>query len=285
MKKLPSPVVNDIQEITTTSKRKRLHKTSYPHLSNELQCILNGYQDYNDNNGNALSVANVKITNELSIALKKHYASPPIDLKFIDDLRTSSPNVCPMCGSLKTGTLDHLFPKDDYPCFAVYSKNLVPACDCNSKRNTNLTDGNKRILHPYYDPFLDQRLLSCTIAQDPKFPKAKIEIAYVLPSHPEIESIKYHADKVVIPSGIINWLEGEWDTTTQNPSLKIQTIPLCNIPTVADFSRYLEDALNRFDQSYSTPNNWFSIFIYGILNSPEVVQFLYTKHNLIYPDA
>ena len=283
MKKLPSPTVNDIQKITTTSQRHRLRRTSYPHLRNELQCILNGYQNYHANNGNALSVANVNITNELSIALKKHYASPPTDLKFIDDLRASSPNVCPMCGSLKTGTLDHLFPKDDYPCFAVYSKNLVPACDCNSKRKTNLTDGNKRILHPYYDLFLDQRLLSCTIAQDPQFPKATIEIAYVLPQHLEIDSIKYHTEKVVLPSGIINWLEGEWDTTTQNPSLKIQTLPSANIPTVADFSRYLNDALNRYDQSYSTPNNWFSIFIHGILNSQGVVQFLYTKHNLIYP--
>lgn len=276
-------MVNDAQKITATSQRKKLHRTSFPHLRNELQSILNGYQNYATNNGNALSVANVDITNDLSIALKKHYASPPTDLKFIDDLRASSPNVCPMCGSLKTGTLDHLFPKDDYPCFAVYSKNLVPACDCNSKRRTNLTDGNKRILHPYYDLFLNQRLLSCTIAQDPRFPKAKIEIAYVLPQHLEIDSIKYHTEKVVLPSGIINWLEGEWDTTTQKPSLKIQTLPSTNIPTITDFSRYLTDALNRYDQSYSTPNNWFSIFVHGILNSQGVVQFLYTKHNLIYP--
>ena len=276
-------MVNDAQKITATSQRKKLHRTSFPHLRNELQSILNGYQNYATNNGNALSVANVDITNDLSIALKKHYASPPTDLKFIDDLRASSPNVCPMCGSLKTGTLDHLFPKDDYPCFAVYSKNLVPACDCNSKRRTNLTNGNKRILHPYYDLFLNQRLLSCTIVQDPRFPKAKIEIAYVLPQHLEIDSIKYHTEKVVLPSGIINWLEGEWDTTTQKPSLKIQTLPSTNIPTITDFSRYLTDALNRYDQSYSTPNNWFSIFVHGILNSQGVVQFLYTKHNLIYP--
>ncbi|HDU8309354.1 hypothetical protein [Morganella morganii] len=283
MKKLPSPAVNDTQKITATSQRRRLNKTSYPHLHNELQSILTGYQNYDANNGNALSVAKVNITNELSIALKKHYASPPTDLKFIDDLRASSPNVCPMCGSLKTGTLDHLFPKDDYPCFSVYSKNLVPACDCNSKRKTNLTDGNKRILHPYYDFLLNQRLLSCNITQDSQFPKAKIEIAYVLPQHLEIDSIKYHTEKVVLPSGIINWLEGEWDTTTQNPSLKIQTLPSANIPTITDFSEYLNDALNRYDQSYSTPNNWFSIFIHGVLNSQGVVQFLYTKHNLIYP--
>ncbi|OBT16292.1 hypothetical protein A9264_11675 [Vibrio sp. UCD-FRSSP16_10] len=283
MKKLPAPVVNDTVKITATSQNTRLDRTSYPYLSNQLQAILNGYQNYDANDGNALLVANVNITNNLSSALKKHYASPPSDLKFIDELRASSPNVCPMCGSLKTGTLDHLFPKDDYPWFAVYSKNLVPACDCNSKRGKNLKGVSKRILHPYYDLILNQRLLSCSIVQDPQFPNAKIKIDYVLPQHPEINSIKYHAEKVVIPSGIINWLEGEWDTTTQNPSSKIQTLPLANIPTVADFSRYLNDALNRYDQSYSTPNNWFSIFIHGILNSQGVVRFLYSKHNVMYP--
>ncbi|WP_394189177.1 hypothetical protein [Pseudoalteromonas atlantica] len=283
MKKLSLPAVNDTQKITATSQSARLHRTSYPHLSNQLQIILNGYQNYHANSGNALSVANVTITNDLSTALKKHYASPPADLKFIDELRASSPNVCPMCGSLKTGTLDHLFPKDDYPWFAVYSKNLVPACDCNSKRRTNLTNGNKRILHPYYDLFLNQRLLSCSITQDPLFPKAKIEIDYVLPHHAEINSIKYHTEKVVLPSGIINWLEGEWETTTLNPSSKIQTLPLANIPTIEDFSRYLNDALNRYDQSYSTPNNWFSIFIHGVLNSAGVLRYLFDKHNSIYP--
>lgn len=283
MKKLPLPAVNDTLKITATSQSARLHRTSYPHLSNQLQTILNGYQNYDANNGNPLSIANLTITNDLSTALKKHYASPPADLKFIDELRASSPNVCPMCGSLKTGTLDHLFPKDDYPWFAVYSKNLVPACDCNSKRGKNLTGVNKRILHPYYDLFLDQRLLSCSIVPDPQFPKAKIEINYVLPQHAEIRSIEYHTEKVVLPSGIINWLEGEWDTTTQNPSSKIQTLPLANIPTVVDFTRYLHDALTRYDQSYSTPNNWFSIFIHGVLNSAGVLGYLFDTHNSIYP--
>lgn len=73
---------------------------------------------------------------------------------------------CPMCGSLHSGTLDHIFPQSDYPEFAVFSRNLVPACKCNSKRQNDLLgDGQgERILHPYYDVCLGERLLSarCT---------------------------------------------------------------------------------------------------------------------------
>lgn len=283
MKKLPVPTVNDAQKTTATSENTRLNKTSYPILRNELRNILSGYQDYDLKNGNPLTVLNVNITAGLSTALKKHFDSPPVDLKFINELRASSPNVCPMCGSLKTGTLDHLFPRDNYPCFAIFSNNLVPACDCNNKRKTNLMTANKRILHPYYDQFLTQRLLSCKITPDPIFPRAKIEIDYVLPNHAEIDSIKFHTEKVVLPSGIINWLEGEWDTTTQIPSAKIQTLPLGNISTIADFSLSLNDALARYDTSYGTPNNWFSIFIHGVLHSNGVMPFLHAKHNLMYP--
>ena len=175
------PSVDDTSKITLNSNNSRLGRTSYPHLRNQLQQVINGYTDYDANSGNAHTVSAVTISDDLKAGLKSNYKSPPKDLKFINEIRNSSPNVCPMCGSLKTGTNDHIFPKEDYPWFAVYSKNLVPACDCNSKRGQNLIDGNKRILHPYYDRFLTQRLLSCKLTPNVAFPKAVITIDYVNP--------------------------------------------------------------------------------------------------------
>lgn len=280
---MPLPNVNDQDKTTLISKNSRLGKTSYPYLKNQLQDILNGYVDYDTSHGNAHAVKTVKICDNLISGLKSNYKSPPKDLKFFDDIRKSSPSVCPMCGSLKTGTLDHLFPKEDYPWFSVYSKNLVPACDCNSKRGRNLISGNKRILHPYYDQFLTQRLLSCKITANTAFPKAKIVIDYADPTHPEAINIQFHTEKVVLPSGLIGWLEGEWDTTTLDPSSKIHALPLNNIATFQEFNQYLNDVLRRYDQAYSTPNNWFSIFIHGIINSVGCSQWLYTKHNQMFP--
>ncbi|WP_143314001.1 hypothetical protein [Colwellia sp. UCD-KL20] len=280
---MPLPNINDIDKITSNSNNERLGKTSYPHLQNQLPQIIAGYTDYDVKNGNPHTVNAVAIANDLKEGLKSNYKSPPKDLKFINEIRTSSPNVCPMCGSLKTGTLDHLFPKEDYPWFSVYSKNLVPACDCNSKRGQNLTDGHKRILHPYYDQFLTQRLLSCKFTTNANWPHAKVVIDYVNPTHQEADSIQYHTEKVVLPSGLIGWLEGEWDTATLSPFSKIQTLPLENIATLQEFKRYLEDAMSRHDRAYGTPNNWFSIFIHGILNSAGCAAWLHTKHNQIFP--
>ena len=276
------PVVDDASKITLNSNNSRLGKTSYPYLQNQLQQILNGYADYDAKSGNAHTVNAVVINNDLRSGLKSNYKSPPKDLKFINDIRTSSPNVCPMCGSLKTGTLDHLFPKDDYPWFSVYSKNLVPACDCNSKRGTNLKNGNQRVLHPYYDQFLTDRLLSCNIIENTNYPNAKITIAYVDPTHQEAENIKFHTEKIVLPSGIIGWLEGEWDTSTLSPFLKIQTLPQENIATLHEFNLYLNDAMTRYDRAYGTPNNWFSIFIHGIISSAGCAAWLHTKHNQLF---
>lgn len=276
------PSVDDLQLITANSRNTRLHQTSYPHLKNELATILNGYDDYHANRGNAFNVSPVNVSESLCIGLKKNYKSPPKDLKFIQNVRKSSPNVCPMCGSLKTGTVDHLFPQDDYPWFSVYSKNLVPACDCNSKRKTNLTDGNKRILHPYYDQVLNQRLLSCEVTPIQNFPKAEFTIKYVLPEHPEIDSIKYHVEKVVLPSGLISWAEGEWETTAQIPSSKIHTLPLEKVETIEIFESCLQGALDRYDRAYATPNNWFSIYFHGLLTSEGVTQFLFDLHNDMY---
>jgi len=50
--------------------------------------------------------------------------------------------------------------KTDFPAFAIFGRNLVPACKCNSKRSTLLIGPNpgERILHPYYDDVLGERL-------------------------------------------------------------------------------------------------------------------------------
>ncbi|MBH9742077.1 hypothetical protein CJ419_20630 [Vibrio navarrensis] len=33
--------------------------------------------------------------------------------------------------------MDHFLPQADYPEWIIYSRNLVPACDCNSKRRND----------------------------------------------------------------------------------------------------------------------------------------------------
>ncbi len=284
MKYLPIPGVNDVHSTTEMSENEALHRTSYPYLRMALPDILRGYQHYEDQGGNALNINPLLISDSLKMGLLKNYGAPPNVLSFIKNIRKSSPKVCPMCGSLKTTSLDHVLPKEDYPEFAVYSKNLVPACDCNTKRGTATKDTTTgvRVLHPYFDNCLSERQLSCEISPRPNFPKVDIEITYVEPADPLIESLEFHVQKVVLPSGLIGWLSSQWASLVEYPGGTIHTLPHAPIESGNELRGYLEDALQRYDSSYGTPNNWVSIFVHGLLESDGVLQWLLDRHNQEY---
>lgn len=70
---------------------------------------------------------------------------------------------CPFCGISESSTLDHYLPKEQYPEFAIFPKNLVPSCAiCNTrKRDRILDDGTnvRMFLHPCYDSIPDMPFL------------------------------------------------------------------------------------------------------------------------------
>lgn len=71
---------------------------------------------------------------------------------------------CPFCGISESSTLDHYLPKEQYPEFSVFPKNLVPSCAfCNTrKRDRILDEGTKArmFLHPCYDVIPDTEFLT-----------------------------------------------------------------------------------------------------------------------------
>lgn len=285
MKKLPLPRVNDVRSTTDTANNTRLHKTSFPHLQNTLPLVIGSYQQYTNSNGNALNIHSIRVSDDLKKGLLKNYNKPPNSLAFIKQIRASSPVVCPMCGSLKTTSLDHLLPKENYPEFTVYSKNLVPACDCNTKRGTatkNQVTG-ARVMHPYFDNCLSQRQLSCSILPRSNFPNVDIRIAYVNPADPLIDSLKFHVQKVVMPSGLVGWLSSKWSSLVEYPGGVVHTLPPKRIAGTAELQTYLDDALQRYDRSLGTPNNWESILVHGLIHSAGVLPWLLSRHNQDYP--
>lgn len=274
-------MVDDIAHTTALSENASLHRTSYPHLRARLHEILDRYEFYSGSGGNALTIESLGLTDPLKMGLKKNYSKPPASLSYLAEIRGSSRRVCPMCGSLKPYSLDHILPKDDYAEYAIFSRNLVPACDCNSKRGATSADrfSMVRVLHPYYDDCLFARLLSCNISPQPDFPMVDIDIAYVDPGHPLAESIKFHAHSIVLPSGIIEWLSGQWASAVDSPAAVLQTLPHSKVGSSRRMRLALEDALVRHDTRLGTPNNWESIFVHGLLASPAAMEWLRLKHN------
>ncbi len=71
---------------------------------------------------------------------------------------------CPFCGISESSTLDHYLPKEHYPEFSIFPKNLVPCCAlCNTrKRDMILEQGTdvRMFLHPCYDTIPDIEFLT-----------------------------------------------------------------------------------------------------------------------------
>jgi hypothetical protein len=284
MKRLVIPEYDDVAIITALSENRRLNRTSYPHLRDNLETVINGYSRYMVNNGDAWGISVDLIPTELKDGLLTNYDTPPVQLNHLDILRNSSRNVCPMCGSERAVNLDHILTKEKHPQWAVYSKNLVPGCNCNIKRKSSLTGDiatRQRVLHPYFDDCLIDRLLSCTIDPDADFRLADIEIRYLCEDSPDYESIKYHVEKVVLRSGLVGWLGSQWSQLRRSPPDLIQTIPYAHIDSVESMLSYLNDSLGRHDSRAGTPNNWNSIFIHGIVNTPNFIEQLVERHNRI----
>lgn len=98
--------------------------------------------------------------------------------KFINSFKKLNIKSCPFCnnnhvyfyekgaGKVNTlATLEHYYPKAQYPHLSLSFYNLIPCCStCNSKfKGTSHHVGN--ILHPYYDSFNDKAQFKVSIGK------------------------------------------------------------------------------------------------------------------------
>lgn len=272
MKKIDPPQVDDDVEITELANNDRLD--SYPELSNNLQTVLDQYQSYCNNSGDPWIVGAALLQKELQQSLKVHYANPPNGrLEFIREYRDDlSPNLCLMCGSLKSGTLDHYLPKNHYAEFAVFSKNLIPACSCNTlRKDTIIGNPGERIIHPYFDDFLDARLYTSIFAGN--FLQPSISVQLCDPTGPNARILEFHLKNVILKNKILNSFEKLWGDLVRRPRKKL-CIGTDN-PTMHEFKHIIGKHLSYHDNFSDTPNNWHSIFYFGITNDPPLLNALH----------
>jgi hypothetical protein len=265
--KLQLPAYDDSAAFKNLSNNHRLG--SHPKLEPLVDFVLAGYAQYEAVNGTPTLVQNHQINAEAAAFLKGHYASPPADLSHITEMRESTEHlVCPMCGSMHSGTLDHYLPKNGFPIYSVFSKNLVPACKCNSKRKEQILGANpgERVLHPYFDDCLGERLLSARFEELGAVPRVNL-VLLISDTHPLHSAIEFHVRTIVQRSAVVKYLADRWSALCRRPSRVVRAFAN-NIATQAMVRALLEEELDALDDLHKGRNNWNSIFISGLLDPP-----------------
>jgi hypothetical protein len=128
--------------------------------------VLAAYQDYEDAAPEVGWLDEVPLTDVQKEAMRHAFTveTQPMTALRGDLLKRISVARCPFCGISESSTLDHYLPKEQYPEFSVFPKNLVPSCAvCNTRKRDRILDEGTNVrmfLHPCYDVIPDMAFLA-----------------------------------------------------------------------------------------------------------------------------
>lgn len=146
---------------------KSLLKSCEEHIKEDYIYYKNNSKKLEDINSDS------RITLEVREELRDTYKSNPKSLQKVKkSIKENLPEIvkakCPYCMISAHSTFDHYLDKADFPEYAMFSLNLVPACaECNSLKRDSLLDKNRKRL---FINFMYDEL--------PEYPFLKYEIGY-----------------------------------------------------------------------------------------------------------
>lgn len=267
MRRLTLPVVDDFAVLDELAKSRA---SSAIAIRAQDPIIRDQYASYTAAHGDPWSV----VANAGLAGFREHfeklYDAPPVALKHVKNLREGLSGACPMCGRDALGTLDHYLPQSNYPEFCFFSRNLIPACSrCNTARGNSVQGGmpGQRALHPYFDTFADNRVMTVEVIPDWRAPEIR-PVAYGL-NGPALEIVQWQIDNVIIPSGFLEYVAPIWGIIVDNPVEILGEIPndQAIVAKLAELER-IEAITTR------SKNSWKSCLYHGIGRNPGAVGFL-----------
>jgi 5-methylcytosine-specific restriction endonuclease McrA len=275
MNKLPLPDVDDLSAVHNVADNRRLQ--SFPHLRPVVNDLHVGYAHYHLVGGNAEAIVPMALDEAVQGYLRSHYNSPPAALSFISRMRREDQQrICPMCGSKHRHTLDHLLPKEDYPEFAIFSANLVPACKCNTDRGQTVKGDavGERVLHPYFDECMSRRLIAARFDDLGHIPRISLRIL-LNPDHQDYTAVAFHVRTVVEKGAILERIKDCWVDLCRLPRLKIRALERIprNVPHLREI---LNRELEMVDEENRGRNSWDSVFVAGLLDV-DVTRWLFER--------
>lgn len=128
--------------------------------------VLAAYQGYEEAVPEVGGLNEAPLTNLQKEAMRHAFTVETEPMKALrgDLLKRTSVARCPFCGISESSTLDHYLPKEQYPEFSVFPKNLVPSCAvCNTRKRDRVLDEGTSVrmfLHPCYDTIPEMAFLA-----------------------------------------------------------------------------------------------------------------------------
>lgn len=260
--------------------------SAHTHVASNFRIMRKRYIQYKTSMGSPFVLSPLVFQQDFKDKLIYHFSHPRSEFNYISKIRYKlSPNCCPLCGGLGTHTVDHYLPKASFPELTLYSLNLIPACACNALRS-NVTHGtppHESTIHPYFDNGLDERLMKVSIQGDLLSDDVDIDFLALPCSVMHLDKINFHIEHVIRRSTAKHWMQGKWANLIRNPSSVITAIPddLVHLSSPA-LNAYIDKMVADNDKSHGTPNNWYSMFFYGIRTDVHLLNWLLRHCNGIY---
>lgn len=163
MRSIPQLVVNATDVFDEISAAKRQPRRRLMRAARAE--VLAAYQGYEDAAPEVGELDEAQLTEPQKKAIRHSFTveTEPMTVLRGNLLKMSSAARCPFCGINESSTLDHYLPKEQYPEFAVFPKNLIPSCAvCNTRKRDRILDEGTNVrmfLHPYYDVIPDTAFL------------------------------------------------------------------------------------------------------------------------------
>lgn len=143
----------DVFDAIATAKR----SPRRAHMRAARTLVLEAYEAYEEAAPEVGELDEAALTNRQKEAMRHAFSvetAPMTDLRG-DLLTRVSVARCPFCGISESSTLDHYLPKEKYPEFSVFPKNLVPSCAvCNTRKRDRILDEGTDVrlfIHPCFD--------------------------------------------------------------------------------------------------------------------------------------
>ena len=187
--------------------------------------------------------------------------------KMLADLRDHKLTICPACGELgRPNTLDHYLPKGKYPHFCVTPANLFPMCDACQRaklEKTGTADEPRFFLHPYFDVFIAEQVISVEIQPPYASPTFAMTLSDQLTAG-QCAVMASHLRELLIEQRFAHYFKAESLRTLK----LVQTLRESGLPVVA--------TLHAFEARSRMPalNSWEHVYWSAVTGNAAMLDFL-----------